>query len=210
MIAVYFHPLHTLAEGDDAFNNSCFDCTQYSEMAPAVTDKHIPVPGFHKAGNLAPSLLQQFLLLFQDSGQIHRQAWPPWPRLPFASLNRVILLNCKTAAVSHPERVKSTSFRCFCLAKLFNGMIVFCSTGPKGQHRLWGTGWRVPKLCFLRIRCEIRRLPVEQWKPVTHLSRSCQIWLEVLHQHSLQMISSAPLSLSKPDCEHHSLAAFIN
>lgn len=28
MIAVYFHPLHTLTEGGDGFNNRCFDWSQ--------------------------------------------------------------------------------------------------------------------------------------------------------------------------------------
>lgn len=92
-----FTHLHTLTQGDDGFNNSYFDCSQYWEMAPAVTAEHIPGPGFYKAGNLAPSLLQHVLLLFQDLGQRHTQAWPT--RLTsLSSLNQIICLNCKSAA----------------------------------------------------------------------------------------------------------------
>lgn len=55
MIAVYFHPLILWYEGDDGFNNSCFDYSQYWEMASAVTDKHIPTPEFIKPSIVSPA-----------------------------------------------------------------------------------------------------------------------------------------------------------
>ena len=99
MIAVYFPSLHSLTEGDDGFHNSCFDCSQYWEMAPAVTDKHIPAPGFHSKLETwhRPSFSRSFCCSRIQAKPTDKPDLSDLG-LPLFSINQIICLNCTSAA----------------------------------------------------------------------------------------------------------------